>query len=102
MYDGRNNGQFIWQWIGPELTEEAPVELIFTNHDLLTDIMPFEQGGYYNYLELLYKTEQTSGISLPTVSQQQTTEYYDLLGRRRQPQHGQRAIYIQNGKKVVR
>ncbi len=41
-------------------------------------------------------------VSLPTVNKQHATEYYDLLGRRRQPQHGQRAIYIQNGKKVVR
>jgi len=102
MVGTTDNGRQVWQWIGPELTEKAPTELIFTNHDLLTDIMPFEQGGYYNYLELLYKTEQTSGISLPTVSQQHATVYYDLLGRRRQPQHGQRAIYIQKGKKVVR
>lgn len=96
------NGRLIWQWIGQEITEQAPKELIFTNHDLLTDIMPFAQGGYYNYKELLYKTEQTSSINLPTTNKQQNTDYYDLLGHRRQPQHSHRAIYIQNGKKVVR
>ena len=42
------------------------MELIFTNHDLLTDIMTFANGGYYNYDCLLYKTgeDTQTGIRL--------------------------------------
>jgi len=36
-------------------SEAEPVEIIFTNHDLLTGVMPFANGGYYNYGRLLYK-----------------------------------------------
>ena len=96
------NGRKIWR-TGPALSSEAPVELIFTNHDLLTDIMPFAQGGYYSYNDLLYKTEITTGIATLFMNSGQGNGYYDLLGRRlgKNIPLVWRNIYIQNGKKTL-
>ena len=97
------NGRKIWRWTGPALSEPAPAELIFTNHDLLTDIMPFAQGGYYNYDALLYKTEQTAGIesfqSQKADGKSSNSEWYDLSGRRlsNHPSANRHAIYVKKG-----
>ncbi len=96
------NGRIIWQWTGSAVTEETPEELVFTNQDVITDIMPFVQGGYYNYRELVYKTEQTSNISLQSDDKEQAPESYDLSGCRMPSTRDHRTIYIQNGKKALR
>ena len=100
------NGRNIWLWTRPATaTEPAPIELIFTNHDLLTDILPFTCGGYYNYDRLLYLTESPTptGISQPaTTTNASPAEAitYDLQGRRvNRPLHG---VYIKGGRKMVK
>ena len=53
------------------------MEIIFTNHDLLTGVMPFANGGYYNYGRLLYKAGQTkrqfSQVTCPLDKRQRST-----------------------------
>jgi hypothetical protein len=95
------NGRKIWQWIGPATSEPAPVEIIFTNGDLLTDIMPFENGGYYNYDHLLYKAGQDipTIISQPSIAQQENASRFDLQGRQL-PSWG-KGIHISQGKKYL-
>lgn len=70
-------------WTGPAVSEAAPVEIIFTNHDLLTGVMDFVNGGYYNYDHLIYKAGQTIPTSIAERSGR--TELmggcYDLQGR---------------------
>ena len=56
------NGRKIWRWTGPAVTEAAPAEIIFTNHDLLTCVMPFVNGGYYKYDQMVYNASLTTGI----------------------------------------
>jgi len=98
------NGRKIWQWIGPSTAEPAPVEIIFTNHDLLTGIMPFENGGYYNYNSLLYKADQDipTIVSRPYLSL--TGEageglHFDLQGRKLPSTW--KGIHINQGKKYM-
>ena len=95
------NGRKIWQWIGPATSEPAPVEIIFTNGDLLTDIMPFENVGYYNYNHLLYKAGQeiSTIISQPSIAQQENASRFDLQGRQL-PSWG-KGIHISQGKKYL-
>ena len=97
-----SNGRQIWQWKGPATTEPSPVELIFTNHDLLTDIMPFANGGYYNYGALLYKAGQTTPVSIPSIRANQTAEgsIYNLQGLPVKAP-ATKNIYIVGGKKVA-
>ena len=95
------NGRKIWLWTGPVLSEKAPVELIFTNRDMLTFVMPFEQGGYYNFRELRYKTELPTGIVAPSAEQNVgNSTVFDLQGRIRTQQlpSSLRSVYIKNGK----
>ena len=77
------NGRKIWLWTGPAVSEAAPVEMSFTNHDLLTGVMDFVNGGYYNYDHLIYKAGQTIPTSIAERSGR--TELmggcYDLQGR---------------------
>ena len=70
------NGRKIWKWTGPVITEEAPKEIIFTNHDLLTQIMPFANGGYYNYDRLIYKAGQTAPTGVKTIKEPLRHKYY--------------------------
>ena len=98
------NGRKIWQWIGPATTEPAPVEIIFTNHDLLTGIMPFENGGYYNYNSLLYKADQdiptiVSRPSLPLTGEAGEGLHFDLQGRKLPSTW--KGIHINQGKKYL-
>ena len=100
------NDRKIWKWTGPAITEEAPKEIIFTNHDLLTQIMPFANGGYYNYDHLMYKAGQTTPTGIHEVSGFQIQDagddaWYDLQGRRIEGVPTQKGIYVRNGKKVV-
>lgn len=98
------NGRSIWRWTGPALSEDTLAEIIFTNHDLLTDIMPFAQGGYYNYEALQYKTEQTTGVNEVQDSRfkDQGDAWYDLQGRKLQGVLSGKGIYIHNGAVSVR
>lgn len=103
------NGRNIWRWTGPAVSSPAPAELIFTNHDLLTDILPFSQGGYYNNDHLLY----LSGQNAPTGIRQHLTgtdaslgqgPIYDLQGRRRSVPSASvlpKGVYISGGRKVM-
>lgn len=101
------NGRKIWCWTGSAITEEPPAEIIFTNHDLLTFVMPFVNSGYYKYDQLLYNASQTipAGIKdVPTFNGQRSmaneNNWYDLQGRRIS-QPTQKGLYIVNGKKTV-
>ena len=75
--------------------------MIFTNRDMLTLVMPFEQGGYYNFRELRYKTELPTGIVAPSAEQNNgNSAVFDLQGRDRTQQSASslHSVYIKNGK----
>jgi len=96
-----SGGRTIYCWTGPALTQASPVELIFTNSDLLTAIMPFRNGGYYKYDGLQYIAGQVAptGISDTPHYRSDADVYYDLQGRRvARPTKG---VYIKDNKKVV-
>ena len=105
------NGRQIWRWTGPAISEPQPVEIIFTNHDLLTDIMPFDNGGYYNYASQLYNAGLTTGISIHNseltssnyrfIMHNDAEVWYDLFGRKLAGKPTQKGIYINNGKKIT-
>jgi hypothetical protein len=101
-------GRHIWRWTGPAVSEAAPVELIFTNHDLLTDIMPFANGGYYNYDRLLYKAGEEIQTGIVSIHNSQFTihneagAWYTLDGRKVNVNvNVKKGLYIYNGHKVV-
>ena len=104
------NGRYIWLWTGPAINsaggdlQSPPVELIFTNHDLLTDIMPFANGGYYNYDRLLYKAGQTEIVSIKELTDNgsDTATWCTLDGRRLTSRPTANGIYIRNGKKYIK
>ncbi len=79
------------------------MEIIFTNHDLLTGVMPFANGGYYNYGRLLYKAGQTETSVQPSNMslRQKAEEYFDLQGRRLFQKPSAKGVYIRNGRKLV-
>ena len=98
------NGRKIWKWTGPAVTEEAPKEIIFTNHDLLTPIMSFANGGYYHYDRLMYKAGQTSPTGVKRLKADDDDAvgyYYDLQGRRYSRKPTSKGVIINRGKKVV-
>lgn len=95
------NGRKIWRWIGSESTTPPPMEIIFTNHDLLTHVMPFVNGGYYNYDRLLYITGQETGITTVNATAYTDSAWYDLSGRKFFGRPSEKGIYIHNGKKQV-
>ena len=106
-------GRHIWRWTGPAVSQSAPVELIFTNHDLLTDIMAFANGGYYNYDRLLYKTgeDTQTGIRLAESADNADAWFSDqrsecgvaftLDGRLLEGRPTKKGLYIYNRKKIV-
>ena len=106
-------GRHIWRWTGPAVSQSAPVELIFTNHDLLTDIMAFANGGYYNYDSLLYKTgeDTQTGIRLAESADNADAWFSDqrsecgvaftLDGRLLEGRPTKKGLYIYNRKKIV-
>ena len=97
------NGRYIWLWTGPAVSNPAPVELIFTNQDLLTEIMAFENGGYYKYDHLLYKADQTIPVSIvkPAADNILSTGWTTLDGRRLARRPANKGVYIQGNKKIV-
>ena len=97
------NGRNIWLWTGPAVSNTAPVELIFTNHDLLTETMAFENSGYYLYDHLLYKANQTipTTIAKPQADEALATEWFTLDGRRLSHRPTAKGVYIRGNKKVV-
>ncbi|MBO4801789.1 MAG: glycoside hydrolase family 127 protein [Bacteroidaceae bacterium] len=101
------NGRKIWRWTGTSTPERQPVELVFTNHDLVTVIMPFVLGGYYNYNALQYLTDIPTAIAARTAVVPQGTILFDLAGRRiAVPATTNRSvlpkgIYIENGKQLI-
>ena len=100
------NGRLIWRWIGPAIHESPSTiqQIIFTNHDLLTDIMPFSNGGYYNYDGLLYNAGQTTGVSIHNSQftiHNEAGAWYDLQGRKLAGRPTQKGVYINKGKKQV-
>ena len=101
MVGTTDNGRHIWYWKGAAISEAAPVEIIFTNGDLLTCIMPFANGGYYNYDELLYKAGQTTGIKVVRYDDASDDCYYDLQGHRFTRKPSTKGIYLHQGKKVI-
>ena len=95
------NGRHIWRWTGPAVDQPAPVEIIFTNHDLQTSIMPFANNGYYNYERLVYKANQTvpAGINRTVNSQiEHDSCWYSITGRRYASRPSKKGIYIYQGK----
>ena len=99
------NGRYIWLWSGPAVSEATPVELIFTNHDLLTDIMPFVNGGYYNYDRLLYKADQAEPTNIVRLSDDDIvnnkSSWFTLDGRRLSGKPRQHGVYIKDRRKMV-
>ena len=98
------NGRYIWLWKGPAISEDSPVEVIFTNHDLLTDIMPFVNSGYYKYDRLLYKAEQSEAVSIKDSIKEIENEagtWYTLDGRRLMRRPATKGIYIRGSKKII-
>ena len=95
------NGRHIWRWTGPAIDQPAPVELIFTNHDLLTQIMPFANDGYYNYDHLIYKAGQTSPTGISSLANSQTehtnTYWYTLDGKLIPTRPSKKGVYIHQG-----
>ena len=77
------------------------MELIFTNHDLLTDIMPFANGGYYNYDHLLYKTSLTTGLHHLKVPEKINNVWYTLNGHYFTTRPVAKGIYIHQGKIIT-
>lgn len=102
-----STGREIWRWTGPAISEPQPVEIIFTNHDLLTGIMPFDNGGYYNYASQLYNAGQTTGVFMIGNGQSSIDNdacaagWFDLLGRKLAGRPTQKGVYINKGKKQV-
>ncbi|MBP5713459.1 MAG: glycoside hydrolase family 127 protein [Prevotella sp.] len=106
-------GREVWRWTGPAISEPQPVEIIFTNHDLLTDIMPFDNGGYYNYASHLYNASQTTGIVEVEAINGQSSMFngqwsmfndarFMIDGRRLAGKPTQKGgVYIHKGKKQV-
>ncbi|MCR5068606.1 MAG: hypothetical protein K6A78_02180 [Prevotella sp.] len=74
------SGRKIWRWTGPVVTEAAPVEIIFTNRDMLTSVMPFSNGSYYNYDHLIYKAglTESTGIQFTKATYATAGYYVDL------------------------
>ncbi len=78
-----------------------PLEIIFTNHDWQTSIMPFANNGYYNYERLVYKANQTvpAGINRTVNSQiEHDSCWYSITGRRYASRPSKKGIYIYQGK----
>lgn len=95
-------GRKIWRWTGPATTEVEPQEIIFTNHDLLTFVMPFANGGYYNYEKLIYKAGQTSPTSIAELTPAPASAAdvcFDLQGRRFAGKPAAKEVYIQGNMK---
>ena len=107
------NGRKIWRWIDSSAAEQPIVELIFTNHDLLTDILPFANGGYYRYDKLVYKAGQTvpTSIARPDIESPSRSDdgpdatladgWFTLDGRRLAHRPTTNGVYIHAHKKVV-
>ena len=97
------NGRKIWRWIGTPTADQPFVELVFTNHDLLTTIMPFANGGYYRYDRLVYLADQTvpTSIAKSAAGKAFTADWFTLDGRRLYGQPTQKGVYINNGRKLV-
>lgn len=107
------NGRKIWRWTGTSTSEQPIVQLIFTNHDLLTDILPFANGGYYCYDRLVYKADQTAetAITRPdTYSNSRSDDgidatssagWYTLDGRRLSHRPTTSGVYLHGNRKVV-
>ncbi len=103
------NGRKIWRWTGPAITEEAPAEIVFTNHDLLTFVMPFVNSGYYKYDQMVYNASQTTGIRLIEFatphSQRENGQLiidnsvYNIQGQRVDKSH--KGLVIYKGRKYV-
>ena len=98
------NGRKIWKWTGLAISNSAPEVIIFTNNDLLTGIMPFVNGGYYNYDRLLYLAGQTDIVFIkePKENRSEAGVWFTLDGRRLTSRPAANGIYIRNGKKYVK
>ena len=96
------NGRKIWRWIGVPPTEQPFVELVFTNHDLLTEVLPFASGGYYRYDRLVYLADQSvpTSIAKPDADKALSADWFTLDGRRLQHRPTAKGVYIHNNKKV--
>jgi hypothetical protein len=94
MVGTTTNGRKIWRWTGPAITEEAPAEIVFTNHDLLTFVMPFVNSGYYKYDQMVYNASQTTGIRLIDNGQLIIdNSVYNIQGQRVDKSHKGLVIY---------
>ena len=95
------NGRKIWRWVGGDGNTPPPTEIIFTNNDLLTAIMPFACGGYYNYNQLLYQVGMYDGITTTKGTTGTEDVWYDLCGRKISGKPTDKGIYIYKGKKLI-
>ena len=97
------NGRKIWRWIGVPPTEQPFVELVFTNHDLLTEVMPFACGGYYRYDRLVYLAYESvpTSIAKPAADKTLSADWFTLDGRRLSHHPTTKGIFIHHNKKIV-
>ena len=95
------NGRKVWKWTGPIVSNPAPEKIIFTNNDLLTDILPFMNGGYYNHDGLLYLADYTTSVNGISTFADNHNSWYDLQGRRLKSQPTVNGVYIHGGNKVI-
>ena len=97
------NGRYIWRWTGPAVGAPAPEVIIFTNNDLLTDILPFENGGYYLHDGLHYLAGQTTPTAIKVLrdSQENRDAWFDLQGRRLTSRPVKKGVYIHGSKKTT-
>jgi len=101
------NGNKVWKWTWDGTKQKnssatQPAMIIFNNDGQpQTKDLTFTQAGYYN-LEGLQGVVTTTAIQkLPMVNGQQSTDWYDLQGRRLSGKPATKGIYIHNGIKVV-
>ena len=96
------NGRKIWKWTGTSVSEKAPVEIIFTNNDMLTESLPFENGGYYVFNRLLYKAgSETTNVRTVKEQNSHTGVWFDSLGRIVNNIPMKKGLYIISGEKIL-
>ena len=81
---------------------EGSVEIIFTNNDMLTESLPFENGGYYVFNRLLYKAgSETTSVRTVKEQNSHTGVWFDSQGRIVNNTLMKKGLYIISGEKIL-
>ena len=101
------NGNKVWKWTWDGKKQKnssatKPAMIIFNNSGApQTADLAFTQGGYYNKDGLQGVVTSTGIQKLSITNGQQSTDWYDLQGRRLSGKPVVKGIYINNGRKIV-